>query len=91
MTLTKDVFVKLSYHAKMHKMLSFGNTYTQSEQTFHEAITLQEEEYRARNTINLAIEKVERKALEFDEPNEDLIELKKFAKELRQEFDQMKE
>ena len=74
MTLAQDIFVKLSFHAKMHQLLSHND----------EA----ELQARIREEINTTIEKIEKKELAGAKP--ELSELKQLALELRAEFDDMK-
>ncbi len=78
MTLTQDIFVKLSFHAKMHKLLDYTDPH----------IAQKEIATRIENQINTTIEKIEKK--ELDHHSQALNNLKHLAKDLRQEFDMMK-
>ena len=74
MTLAQDIFVKLSFHAKMHQLLDS-----------HSETILQE---RIREEIDTTIEKIEKR--ELAQPKPELSELKQLALQLRQEFEEMK-
>ena len=78
MTLTQDLFVKLSFHAKMHKLLDYSDM----------NITEKELATRIENQIDTTIEKIEKK--ELDHHTQALDNLKHLATDLRQEFDSMK-
>lgn len=89
MTLAKNLFVKLSFHAKMHKLLNYGHEYTPSEKTFHEMIAQKELAARLERQINTINERIDKKELSRKD-NPELQTLKDLAQELREEFAAMK-
>lgn len=89
MTLTKNVLVKLSFHAKMHKLLTYGHEYSKQEKDHHKEIKEQELKARLERSINTVTERIERKELAGKQDNE-LLALKKLALDLRHEFESMR-
>lgn len=86
--LAKDVFVMLSFHAKMHKMLDYAHTYTEHERERSESIAQAAIQERIAQNMHTAIEKIEKKQLANN--TEQLVSLKDLVHELQAEFEELK-
>lgn len=80
--LAKDVLVTLSFHAKMHKLLGYGDTFSPNEEQAKLREVESEGYSRIDNSLSTALEKIEKRQLAAD--SEELRSLKKEVLLLRE-------
>ena len=87
--LTKDILVTLAFHAKMHKLLGYGDTYSPNEEQAKLREIEREGYSRIDNSLATALEKIEKRQLAQD--SEKLRALKKDVLILREAVTEAKE